>query len=111
MSYLDTPRLHFRGRFQADTSTVNNDVRHYKTAAFQPEFQAMMVGQGQGEAQRTNGYWNPEGSGAWRFLGCRITSAVLGARTITDPRVDPVIGMRIAGSDDRVAGKLVDLDP
>lgn len=111
MSYLDTPRLHFRGRFQADTSTVNNDVRHYKTAAFQPEFQAMMVGQGQGEAQRTNGYWNPEGSGAWRFLGCRITSAVLGDRTITDPRVDPVIGMRIAGSDDRVAGKLVDLDP
>ena len=24
MSYLDWPRLHFKGRFQADTSTVNN---------------------------------------------------------------------------------------
>jgi len=111
MSYLDWPRLHFKGRFQADTSTVNNDVRHYKTDAFEPQFQAMMVGHGQGEAQRTNGYWNPEGSGAWRMLGCKVTSAVLRDRVITDPRMDPVIGMHIAGSNDRVAGKLVDLDP
>lgn len=111
MSYLDWPRLHFKGRFQADTSTVNNDVRHYKSDAFEPEFQAMMVGHGAGEAQRTNGYWNPEGSGAWRLLGCRITSAVLRDKTITEARADPVIGMHLAGSNDRVAGKLVDLDP
>ncbi|MDD9944764.1 MAG: hypothetical protein OXU20_27230 [Myxococcales bacterium] len=113
MSYLDWPRLHFKGRFQADTSTVNNDVRHYKSDAFEPQFQAMMVGhgQGQGQAQRTNGYWNPEGSGAWRLVHCRITSAVLASKTITSARADPVVGMRIAGSDDRVAGKLVDLDP
>src|SRR5690606_28857297 len=104
MSYLDWPRLHFKGRFQADTSTVNNDVRHYKTNSFEPQFQAMMVGHGGGEAQRTNGYWNPEGSGAWRLLGCRVTSAVLQDRTITDTRVDPVIGMHVAGSNDRVAG-------
>jgi len=111
MSYLDWPRLHFKGRFQADTSTVNNDVRHYKTDAFEPEFQAMMVGHGEGGVQRTNGYWNPDGSGAWRMLGCRVTSAVLRGKRITDARVDPVIGMHIAGSNDRVAGKLVDLDP
>ena len=26
VSYLDSPRLHFTGCFQADVSTINNDV-------------------------------------------------------------------------------------
>ena len=29
MSYLDTPRLHFTGQFQADVSTINNEVAFY----------------------------------------------------------------------------------
>ena len=111
MSYLGWPRLHFTGRFQADTSTVNNDVRHYKSDAFEPQFQKMMVGQGAGNNQRTNGYWNPEGTGAWRMLGCRITGTAQQGKLITDERDDATIGLLIAGSNDRVAGKLVDLDP
>ncbi|MEE9344785.1 MAG: hypothetical protein V3U88_04190 [Methylococcales bacterium] len=111
MSYLGWPRLHFSGRFQADTSTVNNDVRHYKSDVFEPQFQKMMVGQGAGNNQRTNGYWNPEGTGAWRMLGCRITGAAQQGKLITDERDDATIGLLIAGSNDRVAGKLVDLDP
>ncbi|MCB9764297.1 MAG: hypothetical protein H6739_31280 [Alphaproteobacteria bacterium] len=111
MSYLDWPRLHFAGRFQADTSTVNNDVRHYKSDAFLPQFQERMVGQGGGGAQRTNGYWNPEGTGAWRMLGCRITGAATPGGLITSDAKDAVVGMGLAGSDTRVAGKLVDLDP
>lgn len=111
MSYLHQPRFHFKGRFQADTSTINNDVRHYKSDSFKPQFQAQMVGQGSGEDQRTNGYWNPEGSGAWRMLGCRVTGATLNGQLLTQPSADAVIGLRLGGSDSRVAGKLVDLDP
>lgn len=32
MSYLDAPRLHFAGGFQADVSTINNDVRTFQAA-------------------------------------------------------------------------------
>lgn len=35
MSYLNAVRLHFSGSFQADVSTVNNDVRHFDVANFQ----------------------------------------------------------------------------
>ena len=111
MSYLGWPRLHFKGRFQADTSTVNNDVRHYKSDTFEPQFQEMMVGQGQGNSRRTNGYWNPEGTGAWRMLGCRITGVARQAGLLTKEQDDAAIGLLIAGSNNQVAGKLVDLDP
>ena len=39
MSYLNTPRLTFSGKFQADPSTVNNDPNHYNNATFQSNFQ------------------------------------------------------------------------
>lgn len=111
MSYLSWPRLHFAGRFQADTSTINNDVRHYKSDAFLPQFQAPMVGHGGGGADRTNGYWNPEGTGAWRMVGCRVTSVALPGRRLTADTQDGAVGLRLGGSSDRVAAKLVDLDP
>ena len=57
MSALHLPRLVFSGDFQADVSTVNNDVRHYDTATFEPRFQQPASG-----ATR-NGWWNPSGSG------------------------------------------------
>ncbi len=76
MSYLRSPRLHFVGRFQADTSTVNNDVRHFNEQQFREEFQQPMEIENQ-EIVKYNGYWNPEGTGAWRLLGCKVTSAVL----------------------------------
>jgi len=44
MSYLDNIRLVFTGKFQADVSTVNNDVRHFDNATFQPVFQKFMTG-------------------------------------------------------------------
>jgi hypothetical protein len=39
MSYLDNLRLVFAGDFQADVSTVNNDVHHYDNATFEARFQ------------------------------------------------------------------------
>jgi hypothetical protein len=101
MSYLDIPRLHFSGRFQADISTVNNDVRYYDNAKFQDKYQTMSGG----------GAWNPEGTGIFRLVDCKITGARTAQGSISTPAEDPVIGMALENSDDRVFGKLVDLDP
>jgi hypothetical protein len=106
MSFLHRVRLAFEGTFQADTSTVNNDVRHYDNATFQPSYQELQHGEVE------NGWWNPTGSGAFRLLGCRVTGVWYADGTSTaDPAVDPIIGAVIGGSDDRTSGKLVDLDP
>ncbi len=86
MSYLDSPRLHFRGWFQADVSTINNDVRFYQNASFVPDYQQL----------NQNGSWNPEGTGVFRFLDCTVTS------------LDGITVQNAAG---RAPGKLVDLDP
>jgi hypothetical protein len=101
MSYLDIPRLHFSGRFQADVSTVNNDVRYFDNAGFQEKYQTMSGGGG----------WNPEGTAIFRLIDCKITGARTARGLIRTPADDPVIGMALENADDRVFGKLVDLDP
>lgn len=104
MSYLNVPRLTFSGQFQADPSTVNNDPTHFNNETFLPEYQNYGKGQ-------ENGWWNPDGTGNWRFLGCKITSVTYQDGTTTDnPLLDPVIGMTITDTDARTAGKIVDLD-
>jgi hypothetical protein len=105
MSYLDPVRLHFSGRFQADPSTVNNDPTHFDNTTFKPNYQQPGPG-------ATNGWWNPDGSGSFRLVDCRVTRVCYGDGSWTDrATVEPVIGMRITDADTRVAGKLVDLDP
>lgn len=104
MSYLDSPRIVFTGGFQADPSTVNNDVRYFKNDTFQKKYQDLSV-------QGGNGGWNPEGTGIFRLIGCRIRGAQLGSQHITLPAQDPIIGMAIENADNRVFGKIVDLDP
>lgn len=100
MSYLDPVRLHFAGQFQADPSTVNNTTQYYNNATFEQQY------------AQNGGAWNAEGSGAWRFVDCRVTRVCYADGTDTsDPAADPVVGMRIADANKRVAGKLVDLDP
>jgi len=104
MSYLDTPRLHFTGQFQADVSTINNDVTFYDISSFTPDDQELTI-------NGTKGGWNPEGTGIFRLVGCRITGAQLGNQPITTFDQDAVIGMALENADERVFGKLVDLDP
>src|SRR5436190_1241376 len=103
MSYLGPLRLHFSGRFQTDPSTVNNDVRHYNNATFEPRFQEPQ------DDELANGWWNPDGMGNFRLVGCRVTM-VSYADGKTSKR-DPAVGMWIIDANQRVAGKLVDLDP
>lgn len=101
VSYLDSPRLHFAGWFQADVSTINNDVRFYQNASFVAEYQQL----------EQNGSWNPEGTGVFRFLDCIVTGGFLNGRQVTTDADDPVISMTVQNAADRAPGKLVDLDP
>ncbi|MCH8617575.1 ferritin-like protein [Undibacterium sp. TS12] len=104
MSYLNLPRLVFAGQFQADVSTVNNDPEHFNTSRFRSNYQ--LPGSG-----ASNGWWNPNGTGSWRFRNCLVTSVVYrDGSSCSDPHLDPVIGLSVNGSDHRVEGKLVDLD-
>ena len=102
MSYLATPRLHFSGYFQSDVSTVNNDVRHFDSAAFKPSYQLPQTD------KNMNGWWNPEGTAAFRLVGVTVTGGQIGADPLEG---DPAFGLTLAGADGRVCGKMVDLDP
>ena len=106
MSYLNNLHLTFSGDFQADVSTVNNDVRHYDNATFEQRFQNFQ------NSSNINGWWNPIGSGAFRLINCQVQSVgYQNGSTADDPAIDPIIGLFISGSNDRVGGKIVDLDP
>ena len=103
MSYLDNIRLVFTGKFQADVSTVNNDVRHFDNATFQPTFQKFMTG------PSWNGWWNPTGSGAFRLINCRVVMVGYGDGTTATE--DAAVGLRVAASENHTSGKIVDIDP
>jgi hypothetical protein len=101
MSYLDSPRIHFRGWFQADVSTINNDVRMFQNDSFVPEYQQL----------NTNGSWNPKGTAVFRILDCSVTGGFLNGQALTTPQDDAIIGLTLQNATDRAPGKLVDLDP
>ena len=104
MSYLSFPRLVFSGQFQADPSTVNNDPEHFDSAAFKANYQ--QPGQG-----ATNGWWNPDGSAAWRFRGCTVRQVFYrDGTTCTDSAADPIVGAAVNDDESGTEGKLVDLD-
>ena len=101
MSYLNSLRLVFAGDFQADVSTVNNDVRHYDNATFEKRFQEFQT------QTAYNGWWNPIGSAAFRLINCKVQSVA-----VNDEKMqDSAVGLFIDGSNNRVGGKMVDLDP
>jgi hypothetical protein len=101
VSYLNPVRIHFAGQFRADVSTVNNQARRFDNADFViPRDQ--LPGSG-----TQGGMWQPAGTGAWKIDRCAVTGAVLGGKAVRDP----VVGLQIRDSGDRVSAKLVDLDP
>lgn len=100
MSYLDGPRINFSGMFQADVSTINNDLKNFDVAHFDPGHQALGPGG-----------WNPEGTGSFRLVDCVVCGAAMQGKLLTSAADDPVIGMRLENAGQRVSGKLVDLDP
>jgi hypothetical protein len=104
MSYLNPTRVHFAGQFRADVSTVNNDDQHFDSATFTPNDQDYGSG-------ASNGWWQPSGTGVWRLCGCAITAAAWNGKFATTGAGDPVVGLPLKNSSDRVDAKLVDLDP
>jgi len=108
MSYLSLPNLAFAGQFQADTSTVNNNVFYYNNETFDPSYQAkaLLVDQ---EYPAVYGYWNPEGTGAFRLIDAKVTKAQ--ASVDDQGSSDPALGLFINAQEARTSAKLVDLDP
>lgn len=102
MASLDLPLLTFSGDFQADVSTVNNDVRHYDNATFENRFQQPRQG------SVLNGWWNPTGGSNFSLIGCRVRSAIFATAPAAP---DPVLDCAVTGPEGRSTGKLIDLDP
>jgi hypothetical protein len=93
MSYLDSPRITFAGRFLGDVPTMNNDPTGFGSTGQAPE-----------------PGWNARGGGTFDFLGCAVDGGE------TEPGVpmaaaDPAIGLAVVATSDRSSAKLVDLDP
>jgi hypothetical protein len=87
-------------------STVNNDVNHFNNSTFEPNYQEYR------QRDEANGWWNPDGSGNFRLIDCKIGSITYKDGTGTsDSTIDPIIDMSICDTNDKVAGKIVDLDP
>lgn len=103
MSYLDPPRLVFSGTFQADVSTVNNDPEHFDTARFRPNYW-------NAADDITDGWWNPWGTGSFRFGTCSVQSTTSRDGETSATR-DPAVGMVLGDTAGRVPGRMVDLDP
>ncbi|WPB82358.1 hypothetical protein KYC5002_24975 [Archangium violaceum] len=112
MSYLVGPRITFSGLFQADVSTVNNDVRHYSNKDFQSSFQEQQPTYESPPPPTDGGWWNPDGSGAFRLINCQVKGALWADGTwVTDSAQDSAIGLLVGNALGRSAGKMVDLDP
>lgn len=108
MSYLALPRLTVSGQFQADISTVNNDVRHFDNAYFEPRFQEFQTRTEDGHTL-LNGWFNPEGTGSFRLVDVRVRRAAADAGA--DATSDGAVGLSLDAQIGRSAAKLVDIDP
>ena len=108
MSYLSLPNFSYSGRFQADTSTINNNVRYFNNDAFKPEYQNKQPNTDDYKTA-VNGYWNPDGSGAYRLVDTTVTRARL--CTEDTGTNDPICGLFLNAQQARTSAKLVDLDP
>jgi hypothetical protein len=91
VSYLNAPRLHFFGRFQADPSTLNNDPCNYDPATTSPDPS-----------------WNPDGSHTFRITGCTVTGLTMADGS--SGHDDPLLGAPLQSIDKPSPAKLVDLD-
>jgi hypothetical protein len=96
MSYLDTPRIHFFGKYFANPSTINNDLSNY---ALKPPLRLS---------------WNPDGSAFFRFVDCHVTSAMENdGKVLPAGAGDPITQATVTTPQNpptKVA-KIVDLDP
>jgi hypothetical protein len=106
MSYLDTTRLHFSGRFLANPSTVNNHPAHYDNDTFNRTVH-WQPGQGSSAA---HGWWNPEGPNLFRFEDVTITAAYYEDGEAAAAGADGIFDFHLESRGINPA-KIADLDP
>ncbi|MDH5670684.1 MAG: hypothetical protein OEZ06_00950 [Myxococcales bacterium] len=96
MSYLDFPRIHFTGGFQAAPSTVNNAPLNYKEA-IAPGVQPWDL----------DSWWNAYGNGVFNLNQCAVSSAQLaiGSNDST------LVGQEVFAAFTSSPPKIADLDP
>ena len=90
MSYFDTPRLHFSGKFFTDPSTINNDPTHYDPDCITP-----------------SPWQDPNGQHRFQFRECLIRSVVDTNGPVSS---DPVIGSGVTTTDQPDPARIVDID-
>lgn len=115
MSYLNVPRLHFYGNFQADPSTVNNNDNNWDDNLQLSSNQTPNVPPlpptappNNPPGANTSVYWNPDGTHNWKLKDCTVT----GYANDNGPQTagDPIIGAPVLSSG-KYPAKIVDLDP
>lgn len=121
MSYLQYPRLHFSGKFQANPSTINNTPNNYNPNTFYLPQTAeqnavtkanLDASTNPEQLQNVELFWNPKGNGVFNFIDCSVTKVVYadGSET-TSAADDPIIGQSVAAVYSNTPPKIVDLDP
>ena len=97
MSYLDRPRIHFAGTFQASPATINNTPSNYNPANYNPDTL---------KPEKIELYWEPKGDSIFNLVRCKVTSAEISSLVS-----DPLVGAKVVALYDSSPPKLVDLDP
>lgn len=99
MSYLDLPRIHFGGAFQASPSTINNapdnyDPANYNDSSLKPENIEL--------------YWEPKGDGIFDLVNCKVTTVEMPS---AQAGTETLVGAPVVALYTGAPPKLVDLDP
>lgn len=100
-TYLDHPRLHFSGLYQADVATINNNYDNFNTSAFSLLNQLI----------KTEPYakFNPKGSNGFSFQNCKITMVCPVGQPCTTEH--ELVGKPLESATGHATGKIVDTDP
>jgi len=105
MSYLDSPRFHFRGQFFADPSTINNSITNFDTTV-------VYNNRPPSATNPTSVFWNPNGTHFFKILPSVVGVAIGPDGTeFTTSSADPLVGATIQSLSDPLWARVVDLDP
>ena len=100
LTYLDHPRIHFSGLYQADVATINNYYDNFNTSSFSLLNQLVK--------KSMYASFNPLGSNGFSFQNCKITMVCRVDRSCTTD--DELVGMPLESTAGHASGKIVDTD-
>jgi len=106
MNYLNYPRIHFSGTYQANPSTINNTPNNWDPLFYPAP----------NELEKVELYWNPRGDGGFTLKeDCIVTQVDYADGTSANtPEKDAIIGQPVKAifkSSFPLQSALVDLDP